>query len=95
MMFLDLFPAGMYQLMVVIQKGLWYARSPEILTGPVWQTLTYFRSIGGVLFIVGGVLPLVWFLVSRTGQLKSESDSEEGEWSVYEKDWADQEDSTR
>jgi nitric oxide reductase subunit B len=90
MMFLDLFPVGMYQLMIVIQEGLWYARSEEILTGTVWQTLTYFRSIGGTLFIVGGVLPLIWFIVSRARQINHEADSDEGEWTVYEKDWADQ-----
>ena len=90
MMFLDLFPAGMYQLMIVIQDGLWFARSREILTGTVWQVLTYFRSIGGLLFAVGGVLPLIWFIVSRGHQLNRDADSDEGEWTVYEKDWADQ-----
>jgi nitric oxide reductase subunit B len=88
MMFLDLFPVGMYQLMIVIQEGLWFARSPEILNGTVWQVLTYFRSIGGTLFIVGGVLPLIWFIVSRGRQLNREADSDEGEWTVYDKDWA-------
>jgi nitric oxide reductase subunit B len=88
MMFLDLFPAGLYQMWIVLQEGLWFARSQEILTGTVWKVLTYFRSIGGTLFIVGGVLPLIWFLVSRARRLRLESDSEEGEWSVYEKDWA-------
>jgi nitric oxide reductase subunit B len=88
MMFLDLFPAGLYQIMLVFQDGLWYARSQEVLRGPVWQMLTYFRSIGGTLFIVGGVLPLMWFFVSRAGQLREEVESDEGEWTVYEKDWA-------
>lgn len=88
MMFLDLFPAGLYQIMLVFQEGLWFARSQEILRGTVWQVLTYFRSIGGILFIVGGVLPLIWFFTSRVGQLREESDSDEGEWTVYEKDWA-------
>jgi nitric oxide reductase subunit B len=88
MMFLDLFPAGMYQMMIVFQEGLWFARSQEILQGNVWQVLTYFRSIGGTLFIVGGVLPLIWFFVSRSTQLMAEAPSDEGEWTVYEKDWA-------
>jgi nitric oxide reductase subunit B len=88
MMFLDLFPVGMYQLIIVFQEGLWFARSQEILTGTVWKTLTYFRSIGGSLFIIGGVLPLMWFVVSRAGQLKAEAPSDVGEWTEYEKDWA-------
>ena len=90
MMFLDLFPVGIYQLMIVFREGLWYARSQEILTGPVWTVLTYFRAIGGTLFIVGGVLPLMWFFVSRVGQLRAETPQleSEGEWTVYDKDWA-------
>jgi len=78
----------MYQLIIVFQEGLWFARSQEILTGTVWKTLTYFRAIGGSLFIVGGVLPLIWFILSRAGQLQEEVESDEGEWTVYEKDWA-------
>jgi nitric oxide reductase subunit B len=90
MMFLDLFPVGVYQLVVVLQEGLWFARSQEILTGTVWKVLTYFRSIGGTLFIVGGVLPLMWFFVSRARQLRPETPEleREGEWTVYERDWA-------
>jgi nitric oxide reductase subunit B len=90
MMTMDLFPIGMYQLMIVFQEGLWYARSQEILTGPVWRFFTYARSIGGTLFIVGGVFPLIWLFVSRAGSLRKETPEleQEGEWTVYEKDWA-------
>ncbi len=95
MMFLDLFPVGVYQLIMVIREGLWYARSQDIIVGPVFKTLTYFRSIGGTLFVVGGVLPLVWFIVSRGRDLNPEADSDAGEWSVYDKDkaWAEHDDS--
>jgi nitric oxide reductase subunit B len=86
MMFLDLFPAGLYQMWIVLKEGLWFARSQEILQGPVWQVLTYFRSIGGTLFLVGGVLPLVWFILSRARRLNPEVDSDEGEWSVYDEE---------
>ncbi len=86
MMFLDLFPAGLYQIWMVVKEGLWFARTQDFLTGPVWQVLTYARSIGGTLFIVGGVLPLIWFIVTRGFHLKNEADSKEGEWTVYEKD---------
>ena len=88
MMFLDLFPVGVYQLMVVFAEGLWYARSQEIVTGPVFQILTYCRSLGGMVFVLGGVLPLMWFIVSRVRRLNRESDlKEKDEWS-YQKDWA-------
>jgi nitric oxide reductase subunit B len=89
MMFLDLFPVGLYQCMIVVQEGLWFARSQEILTGGIWKTLTYFRSVGGTLFIVGGVLPLIVFFIKGGRSLRAETeDTGEGEWTVYEKDWA-------
>jgi nitric oxide reductase subunit B len=92
MMFLDLFPVGVYQLMAVFQEGLWYARSYEIVQGTVFQTLTYFRSIGGAVFVIGGLLPLIWFILSRGFRLRREVEVEDGEWTVYEKHWATQED---
>jgi len=36
-----------------------------------FQTLTWLRIVGGSLFIVGGVIPLVWFIVSRRKSLKA------------------------
>jgi len=91
MMFLDLFPVGVYQLIVVLQDGLWFARSHEIVQGNVFQTLTYFRSLGGAVFVIGGVIPIIWFVLSRRRNLVREVDIEKGEWSVYDKDWADAE----
>lgn len=76
MMFLDLFPAGLYQLSVVLDDGFWHARSQQIITGPVFQTLTYFRSLGGIVFVVG-VLSLIWFVLSRATKLKPEMGSQE------------------
>jgi nitric oxide reductase subunit B len=92
MMFLDLFPVGLYQLWTTMQDGYWAARSQELVQGTVFQTLTYFRSIGGIVFVVGGLCPLVWFIWSRGSKLRPEADLEEGEWTVYETEWAGQED---
>jgi nitric oxide reductase subunit B len=65
MMFLDLFPVGVYQLITVLEEGFWKARSPEVVSGEIFRNLTIFRSVGGTLFVVGGVVPLVWFIFSR------------------------------
>ncbi len=93
MMFLDLFPVGLYQTWVAYTDGTWYARSQEIITGPVFQVLTYCRSIGGAVFVFGGLIPLMWFVLSRGGSLRrKEEEVEEGEWTVYESDWATQDD---
>lgn len=88
MMTLDLFPVGLYQLSAVVTHGFWYARTNEFVTGPVFRTLTWFRTIGGVVFLFGGVLPLLWFILSRGRVLVRELSLEEGEWTVYGKDWA-------
>jgi nitric oxide reductase subunit B len=75
MMFLDLFPAGLYQLSVVLDDGFWHARSQQIVTGEVFQTLTYFRTVGGVVFVVG-VISLMWFILSRGAKMKPELGSQ-------------------
>jgi hypothetical protein len=54
---------------------------------------TYARSLGGLVFIGGGLLPLMWFIISRGNKLRrKEEDIEEGEWTVYERDWSEQND---
>ncbi len=88
MMFLDLFPVGVAQVVAVLQEGYWYARSQEFVQESLFQTLTYFRSVGIVVFVFGGLLPLVWFILSRGFRLQREVEVEEGEWTVYEHDWA-------
>ena len=93
MMFLDLFPVGLYQTWAAYTDGTWYARSAGFVTGPVFSFLTYCRTIGGAVFIWGGLLPLMWFILSRGTKLRrKEEDVEQGEWTVYENDWAEQED---
>jgi nitric oxide reductase subunit B len=71
MVLLDLFPSGIYQFNAVVEKGLWYARSAEFIDSVPFQTMTWLRSIGGVLFLFGGVIPLLWFLVSRIRSVKN------------------------
>jgi nitric oxide reductase subunit B len=80
MMALDLFPVGLYQLAAVFTHGYWYARTNEFVTGDTWVTLTWLRAVGGTIFLVGGVLPLVWFILSRDFKLVREVDIKEGEW---------------
>jgi nitric oxide reductase subunit B len=70
MVVIDLFPVGIAQLAQVLEHGLWYARSRAFVDGTLFQALTWARILGGVLFVVGGVLPLAWFLVARLTALK-------------------------
>ncbi|MCW5829012.1 MAG: cbb3-type cytochrome c oxidase subunit I [Deltaproteobacteria bacterium] len=92
MMTLNLFPIGLYQLAAVVEHGLWYARTNDFVTGMVWQTLAHLRKIGGTLFLFGGVIPMVWFVLSRAGRLVREVDVGADERAVYDKEWAAHED---
>ena len=56
MVVLSLAPSGFYQLSYAITYGIWYARSPEITSGPVIKMLNYVRIIPDVVFGAGGVV---------------------------------------
>ncbi len=70
MVLLDLFPAGILQFNAVVENGLWFARSSQFIDSSTFQNLTWMRIIGGSIFVVGGVIPLSWFIVSRRKNLK-------------------------
>ena len=55
MVFLSLLPAGIYQAWASITKGLWFARSAEIVHSQVMETLVWLRVPGDVVFAVGAV----------------------------------------
>lgn len=70
MVILDLFPAGIHQLIAVFDHGFWYARSNEFMNGTAFQTFTWLRIIGGSVFLIGGVIPLVWLIITRANKTK-------------------------
>ena len=62
MVFLSLLPAGIYQAWASISKGLWYARSPEIIHSTVMESLVWLRVPGDIVFAVGSVLLAIYAL---------------------------------
>lgn len=60
MVFLSILPSGIYEAWASVSKGLWYARSPEIVHAPIMQTLVWVRVPGDIVF-AAGVLYLGWF----------------------------------
>lgn len=70
MVVLDTLPAGILQFMAVLEGGMVHARSQAFIEGSTFQTLTWMRAVGGVMFFLGGVTPLAWFALSRMGSLK-------------------------
>ena len=62
MVFISLVPAGIYQAWASVTKGIWFARSPEIVHSPLMETLVWLRVPGDIVFAVGCVL-LAWFAI--------------------------------
>ena len=60
MIFATLFPLGVLQLYESVNAGYFEARSLEYVTNPTNALIEWLRLPGDVLFIVGGVLPLLY-----------------------------------
>lgn len=60
MTFLSLVPAGFYQFHFAVKHGLWYARSPEIASGPVMRALALLRIGPDLIFLAGAAAMLVF-----------------------------------
>jgi nitric oxide reductase subunit B len=71
MVVMDTFPAGVLQFKSVIEDGYWAARSQEFILGGTFQVLTWMRAVGGVIFFFGGVIPLLYFMITRLSSLKA------------------------
>src|SRR4030095_6166998 len=59
MLALYIFPAGVMQMAASFNNGFWYARSYEFIHSQAFQTMTWLRVAGDLVFVIGGVLPLV------------------------------------
>jgi len=55
MVFLSLVPAGIYQAVASITKGMWYARSAQVIHSPFMENMVWLRVPGDVVFAVGTV----------------------------------------
>ncbi len=53
MVFISLVPAGIYQAWASVTKGMWFARSPEVIHSVVMETLVWMRVPGDVVFAFG------------------------------------------
>jgi nitric oxide reductase subunit B len=63
MVFATLLPLGILQLYHSVDVGYFDARTLKFIGNPTNSTLEWLRLPGDVLFIVGGVLPLVWMSI--------------------------------
>jgi nitric oxide reductase subunit B len=53
MVFMSLVPAGIYQAVASISKGMWFARSPEVVHSSFMETLVWLRVPGDIVFATG------------------------------------------
>ena len=69
MVFMSLLPAGVYQAWASVDKGMWFARSPDIVHSKMMETLVWLRVPGDIVFAGGAVLLALYairLLRSRT-----------------------------
>jgi nitric oxide reductase subunit B len=71
MLVLNIFPAGVLQLATSYQHGFWYARSYEFTHSHLFQTFTWLRMAGDLVFVVGGIVPLVILILRGLFHLRA------------------------
>jgi nitric oxide reductase subunit B len=83
MLFVNLVPMGIIQLFDSFQNGYWHARELGFFAQPAVRVIEWLRLPGDVLFIVGGILPVVYLAVRmfmqrrRYAQLPPEAQTED------------------
>ncbi|WP_099370043.1 nitric-oxide reductase large subunit [Sphingobacterium sp. 1.A.5] len=65
MALLSLLPVGIWQAIESIGKGMWYARSAELMQQPGMVFLKWMRTAGDVVFAIG-VFAIAWFVFDLT-----------------------------
>lgn len=63
MLFVNLFPLGLLQLNDSVSHGYWHSREIDFFLSPVVRVIEWLRLPGDLLFIVGGILPIVYLAV--------------------------------
>jgi len=76
MVFATLFPLGISQLYESVEVGYVAARSLKFLGSPINKTLEWMRLPGDVVFIVGGVLPLLYLCILAVRRLRPAGDGD-------------------
>ena len=59
MVVMSMFPAGVLQLVDVLENGYWHARSLAYTAGDLPRLLEWMRFPGDLVFIIFGVVPIV------------------------------------
>ena len=73
MIVFNLFPGGVMQMYDVLQNGYWHARGYQYLSTSLARSVEWARLPGDVVFILGGVAPLLWITSSAYLSMHRES----------------------
>lgn len=76
MVLLDLFPAGVLQLWDVLENGYWHGRRLEYLMGGTFHTLETLRIVGDLVFLLLGVVPMVYATLRLVFGRKAQPDAQ-------------------
>lgn len=63
MVLINLFPIGAMQLYDAFHNGYWHSREPAFFQDPLIRAMEWLRLPGDMLFIVGGILPVVYLAI--------------------------------
>jgi nitric oxide reductase subunit B len=70
MILITLLPVGMVQLQTAFEQGFWVARDPSFYQDGLVRVLLWLRIIPDSIFILAGVVPLVWAVVRAMFHLR-------------------------
>ena len=63
MVTVNLFPIGALQLYDAFRNGYWHSREPAFFQDPLIRAMEWLRLPGDMLFIIGGILPVVYLAI--------------------------------
>jgi nitric oxide reductase subunit B len=63
MVFVNLVPVGILQLYDSFENGYWHSRTPAFFAQPALRILEWLRFPGDLLFIIGGIFPVVYLAI--------------------------------
>lgn len=77
MIALSLLPIGLIQFHASVEFGTWWARGETFMQTPLLQDLRWWRTLGDVVFIVGGMAVMWQVVVALLGKTATLADTED------------------
>src|SRR5690606_14401248 len=73
MIVLSLLPIGLMQFHASVSEGVWWARSEAFMQQDILETLRWLRTVGDVVFIVGGLAVMWQVVIALRGERASDA----------------------